>query len=543
MENQVQPNALISVYDKTGIEEFAHGLADLGWKIYASGGTAQAIKKSGVKVTDVSELVGGQAILGHRVVTLSREIHAGILADNTKQQAAELKRLGIPRIDLVCVDMYPLTEAINNGAPESEIIEKTDVGGPTLLHAAAKGRRIVLSKPSQRQTVLDWLKAGRPNEQQFIKSLAAAAELEVARYILESAKYLNGSEAFGFIGNQIAQAKYGENPWQGGAGLYARRSDQDPLSIANFAQVGGTGLSYNNYADIDRLLQTITHIAAGFDKNFNQVPAIALGAKHGNVCGAAVSENPDEAIKKMLEGDSRAIFGGCVMINFAVDEDEANLLLEHAMNGGKRLLDVVAAADFTDKAMEILQRRGGKLRLVKNSALGQLNQKSLDIARRFRYVRGGVLAQQNYDFVLDFKSAELEKASQSSFARPGLANEEKDMLLAWAIGSTSNSNTITLVKNGMLIGNGVGQQDRVSAAQLALKRTRDAGHDTDGAVAYSDSFFPFPDGAETLAKAGIKAIFATRGSVNDHKVVEALKKAGVAFYTLPDATARGFYAH
>lgn len=529
-------NALISVFDKAGIDDFAKGLANLGWNIYASGGTAETIKKAGVKVTDVAELVGGEAILGHRVVTLSREIHAGLLADDSPEQTAELKKLGIPRIDLVCVDMYPLGDAIKSGADENEVIEKTDIGGPTMLHSAAKGRRIVLSNASQRQKVLDWLKAGKPSESEFIKNLAAAAELEVARYILESAKYLNGGKVAGFIAEQVAAAKYGENPWQTNAGLYIS-DDQDSLSIANFEQLSGTELSYNNYADVDRMLQTITHVAAGFDKNFSKVPAIALGAKHGNVCGAAVDELPKIAIQKMLEGDTRAIFGGCIMLNFAVDEDEANLLLEHAMDGGKRLLDVVVAPDFTDQAMEILQRKGGKLRLVKNPALGKLDQKSLDTARRFRYVRGGILAQQNYDFIFDLKDSELEKNGDAT------ETQEKDMVLAWAVGSTSNSNTISLVSGGMLVGNGVGQQDRVSAAVLALSRANAAGHDTKGAVAYSDSFFPFPDGPQTLADAGISAILATRGSVNDDKVVEALKKADVAFYTLPDTSARGFYAH
>ena len=162
---------------------------------------------------------------------------------------------------------------------------------------------------------------------------------------------------------------------------------------------------------------------------------------------------------------------------------------------------------------------------------------SLDKARRERYVRGGRLAQQNYTFVFDKNSAELQKHGTAN------ADQEKDMILAWAIGSTSNSNTITLVKNGILLANGVGQQDRVSAAELALKRAKDAGHSTKGAIAYSDSFFPFPDGPRTLAKAGITAIFATKGSVNDDKVAKVLEKAGVIFYTLPDASARGFYAH
>ncbi len=530
-------NALISVYDKAGIEDFARSLSDLGWNIYASGGTAQKLKEAGIKVTDVAELVGGQAILGHRVVTLSREIHAGLLAQNTPEDEAELKKLKIPRIDLVCVDMYPLKEIIAKlKATGAEIIEMTDIGGPTLLRAAAKGRRIVISKSEQRQEIIDWLKAGKSNEVEFLRRLAAAAELEVAKYVLESAKYLNGKNLASSIGELKAVPKYGENPWQTKAGLY-EIDNSDSLAITNFKLQSGTQLSYNNYADIDRLLQTITHIAAGFDKNYQITPMIALGAKHGNVCGAGINGQPAEATKKMLAGDPRAIFGGVVMLNFGLDKAAAQLLISHDMGSGKRLLDVVVAPEVDKQALEILQRKAGKLRVVTNPALAHLNKSSLDQAPRFRYVRGGFLTQDNYIFMLDWDSQELENHGEAT------TQQEKDMLLAWAIGSTSNSNTITLVKNGMLIGNGVGQQDRVSAAQLAIKRAHDARHKIEGAAAYSDSFFPFEDGPLELAKAGVEAILASRGSVQDEQVAKALQKAGVAFYTLPDASARGFYAH
>ncbi len=539
MEGKKNFNALISVFDKTGIASFAAELVKLGFNIYASGGTAKEIAAAGIKAKDISELVGGKAILGHRVVTLSREINAGLLANNSAGHQAELKKLGIPRIDLVCVDMYPLVETINNPkATEAEVIEKTDIGGPTMLRAAAKGRRIVICRPEQRQTVLEWLKAGRPDGKNFLTALAAVAEFEVARYVFSSAKYLGGGEFGGFIGQLADKTKYGENPWQKNAGFYTEGLSEDRLALDWWQQRGGTKLSYNNYADVDRLLQTITHIAAGFDKNFGSVGFIALGAKHGNVCGAAVSTTPKTAIAKMLDGDARAIFGGSVMLNFPVGQAEAKLLLEHAMpTGQKRLLDVIAAPQFSKDALQMLQRKGGKLRLFANPALAKLDQNSLDVSERFRYVRGGALVQSNYTYILDIKSAELEKTGQAT--EPQI----KDMILAWGVGSTSNSNTITLVKDGMLIGNGVGQQDRVSAAELGLKRARDAGHDISGAVAFSDSFFPFADGPLELTDAGVQAILATRGSVNDAKVAAALKKAGVIFCTLPDASARAFFGH
>lgn len=531
-------NALISVYDKTGIEEFAKGLHELGWRIYASGGTAKAIVAAGAPVTDVTELVGGEAILGHRVVTLSREIHAGILADYSPAHTKELAALGIPRIDLVCNDMYPLHEAIAKpGSTEASVIEMTDIGGPTMLRAAAKGRRIVLSRAGQRPEVLKWLRAGRPDEAAFLKELAAAAELEVAKYVLESAQYLDNDVA-GYIGAKVAVPKYGENPWQKDAGLFSAGRSNDPLAIDKFVVRTGTDLSYNNYADLDRLLQTITHVAAAFARNTKKAPAIALGAKHGNMCGAGVAGTPAEAVQKMLEGDPRAIFGGLVMLNGPVTEEIAGLLLAHGMPSGKRLLDAVVASDVSDDAVAILQRKGGKLRVVTNSALASLTAASLDGAPRFRYVRGGWLQQGNYSFVLDLASKELELSG-----KPASPAQLRDLQLAWAVGSTSNSNTITLVKDGRLIGNGVGQQDRVSAAQLAIKRARDSGHDVRGAVAYSDSFFPFPDGPLTLAEAGAAVIFASRGSVKDAEVAKALTDKGVSFYTMPDASARGFYAH
>lgn len=536
--SDIAGNALLSVFDKTGIEEFAEGLSKLGWNIYASGGTAEAIKKAGVKVTDTFELSKGGAILGHRVVTLSREIYAGILADGLDQEK-ELKNLGIPKIDLVCVDMYPLEDEINKpNSTEAGIIEKTDIGGPTLLHAAAKGRRIVLSRASQRERVLDWLKSGRPDEQNFRKALAGEAEYEVANYMMKSADYLGNGNVHGFIGERIASPNYGENPWQGNAGLYIERNNPDPLSIGKFELIEGIELSYNNFTDIDRLLQTITHAAASFDKNNKKVPVIALGAKHGNLCGAGFDESPVVAVKKMLEGDLRAIFGGSVIINVNITKEIAEAIMSYKIEKGKRILDIIMAPSVDKDALEIIKRKNGKLRVLVNPALKNIDQSSLDKSLRIRYVRGGRLQQDNYTFVIDCNSPEIEK-----HGKPLSPVQMNDLQMAWAIGSTSNSNTISIVKGGKLLSNGAGQQDRVTAAELALMRAKNAGHDLKGSSAYSDSFFPFPDGPQILADAGITAILTTRGSIKDQEVVGTLITAGVSFCTLPDSMARGFYAH
>ncbi len=307
--------------------------------------------------------------------------------------------------------------------------------------------------------------------------------------------------------------------------------------------------------DIDRLLQTVTHIAAGFECNFGAVPSIAVGVKHGNACGAGVAEaHSVEAVQKMLMGDTRAIFGGVVMINAVIDQPVAEALMRYAMEGDKpRLLDGVIGASVTPEALELLSRN--KLRVVVNPALAELSAKSLDTARRLRPVRGGTLEQPNYHFVLNLKADYMQSHGQAT------DQQKRDLILGWAIGCTSNSNTITLTKNGQLIGNGVGQQDRVGAGQLALTRTTNTlpelSEEGDkfilkitldkaklaGAAAYSDSFFPFPDGPELLAKAGIKAILTSSGSVADDTVIKTLTEAGVAVLMVPDKIGRGFYLH
>src|SRR3954452_20847903 len=332
------------------------------------------------------------------------------------------------------------------------------------------------------------------------------------------------------VPNESFTCAYGENAAQAPAGLTAAETT-DPLALGRFEQVEGAAPSFNNLVDVDRQLQTITHMAAALD---GRGLALAVGSKHGNACGAAAASTPADAIRRMLEGDLRAIFGGCVMLGFAVGAAEAELLLSHE-SPTRRLLDLITAASFSDEAIELLARKHGKCRLLANPALGALTRDSLDTAPRQRYVRGGVLEQPNYTFVLDLDEAESTGELTAA--------QRDDLLLAWAVGATSNSNTITLVRDGALIGNGVGQQDRVSCCALALSRARDAGHPIAGAVAYSDSFFPFPDAPETLLEAGVSAVFATSGSVRDDQVREAFAKAGVAFAQLPDKIARGFYGH
>ena len=331
------------------------------------------------------------------------------------------------------------------------------------------------------------------------------------------------------------ECSYGENAWQTPAALVPARTE-DPLALGRFELLEGAALSYNNLLEVDRQLQTITHIAAALDVAGDAGQALALGSKHGNACGAAVATAPSLAVQRMLTGDTRAIFGGSVMLSFDVDAHAADLLLGYE-SPTRRLLDVITAASFTDDAVELLARKHGKCRLLANPALGALNRDCLDRCQRIRYVRGGHVEQPNYTFVLDLDDPAVQRTAPLSAARA------RDLLLAWAIGSTSNSNTVTLVREGQLLGNGVGQQDRVGGCALAIRRARDAGHATEGCVAYSDSFFPFPDGPELLIDAGACAVFSTTGSVRDDLVRETFTEAGITLVSLPDRIGRGFFGH
>lgn len=534
--------ALISVYHKDGIIEFAKELQVLNFGIIASGGTAKHLAAAGLHVIDVANLVGGGPILGHRVVTLSREVHAGLLAKNVEQDREELVDLNIPYIDLVCVDLYPLQEEINKpDCTSTSVIEQTDIGGPTMLRSAAKGRRIVVCDPNDRTNVIDWLKNGTPNEKDFLNMLAAKAEYIVAQYCLLSAGYHGQGKYKGFIGQQHLTCKYGENGYQTPAALYKNNALSDELALHNFQLSAGSEPSYNNLCDVDRLLQTATHIAATFDKNRQAVPFMALGAKHGNLCGAGINfQSEEQALINMLEGDPVSLFGGVIMLNFMVDENIAELIINERPDK-KRLLDGIVAPGFSEEAIEILARKKGKCRLLYNPALSNLNEKSLDSAEIHRYVRGGFLSQPNYSFIPKLGDDDISNFYTAAYFI-GEA-EENDILLAKAICDTSNSNTITLVKKGQLIGNGVGQQSRVRAARFAIKIAEECGHKTAGAVAASDSFFPYVDGPETLANAGILSIITSSGSINDAAVKAFCKQRAIALFMVPDSVGRGFYNH
>ena len=335
---------------------------------------------------------------------------------------------------------------------------------------------------------------------------------------------------------KVAECEYGENKYQSPAALFSVNSE-DPLSLDKFQLVSGKPLSYNNYCDLDRLLQTMTHIASTFDLNCGSSPYITVGVKHGNACGAGVHDiDRHETIKRTVTGDPQALFGGLVMLNFAVDVEEAELLLSYKTEV-RRLLDGIIAPWFSPEAIELLKRKGDKCRFVANAALSELDRHSLDTEPIVRYVRGGFLGQPNYTYILDINDPDLKRYGQVKEI------QEYDFMLAKAICDTSNSNTITIVKDGQLLGNGVGQQSRIGGAKLAIRTAKDSCHNYSDAVAVSDSFFPFTDGVETLVVAGITAILSTSGSVNDQKVIDYCNMCEVPLWLIPDTKGRGFYNH
>lgn len=345
-------------------------------------------------------------------------------------------------------------------------------------------------------------------------------------------------EWFQIHGQKARTLCYGENKRQGNACLYIEMANPDHLALDQFELIEGNDPSYVNMTDVHRLIETATRIGAGWESNFGFVPELAIAVKHGNACGVAVGKSPHQIVRQMIAGDADAISGGIVLLNFHVDFEIAQILRSHLMPEGphRRILDSIIAPSFSEAAVDELARKSGRCRVFRNQALAKkgLGIASIDITPRFRQVRGGFLVQDGDPFILTL---------EPKWAKSLTSEQMEDVLLSWAIGSTSNSNTITLVRDGMLIGQGVGQQSRVMSAKLAILRASTCGHFTIDAVAYSDSFFPFPDGPKVLAEAGISTIFATSGSIRDNEVIEACANWGVTLLLLPDAVARGFYGH
>ena len=521
--------ALISVYKKDGIIEVAKALADTGTEIVSTGSTAKTLADAGIAVTPVESVTGFPECLDGRVKTLHPKIHAGILAN--REIAAHLQQLQdleVTPIDLVVCNLYPFTDALASGASDADCVELIDVGGPTMVRAAAKNHAsvAVVADPSDYERVVEAASAGGFTLAQR-RYLAARAFAITAEYDTAIAGWMTkyaqpcGAESTAesavaasdkhYDFPQLHQAetlRYGENPHQAGA-LYVDDSD---TGIAHAKLLGGKPMSFNNYTDGDAAWR------AAYD--FEQ-PAVAV-MKHANPCGIAIADDVATAHKKAHACDPLSAFGGVIAVNRPVTE-------AMALSVKPIFTEVLIAPAFEDAALEILRAK-------KNLRLLQAEPPQRDQAN-WKLISGGAVVQD----ADTFQAAGDDPANWQLVAGEAAdARTLADLEFAWRAVRSVRSNAIIICKDGASVGVGMGQVNRVDSAKLAVERANTLGvaesegesapRRTEGAVAASDAFFPFPDGLEVLTEAGVKAIVQPGGSIRDEQVIEAAKAAGVTLY-------------
>ncbi len=504
--------ALVSVYDKAGLDDLARGLHDAGVEIVSTGSTASRIAGLGVPVTQVADLTGFPECLDGRVKTLHPRVHAGILADlRLDDHRRQLDELEIEPFELVIVNLYPFAATVASGASSDECIEQIDIGGPTMVRAAAKNHPsvAVVTSPSRYDDVLTAVRSGGFTLTQR-QSLAAEAFVHTASYDVAVASWLGGvvsptDGGTGFpawIGATWERAdvlRYGENPHQSAA-LYVSQNVPSP-GLAQAEQLHGKEMSYNNYVDADAARR------AAYD---HSEPAVAI-IKHANPCGIAIGADIAEAHRKAHETDPVSAFGGVIATNRRVTAEMARQVADV-------FTEVVVAPGVDDDALEILREKKNLRLLV-----------AADVPARggveIRPVSGGLLLQS-----ADRIDAPGDDPSSWTLAcgEPADAATLRDLAFAWRAVRSAKSNAILLAHDGAAVGVGMGQVNRVDSARLAVAR---AGEErARGSVGASDAFFPFPDGLEVLTAAGVRAIVQPGGSVRDDEVIAAARASGVTMY-------------
>jgi phosphoribosylaminoimidazolecarboxamide formyltransferase/IMP cyclohydrolase len=500
--------ALISVYDKTGLEELAGALHAAGVQLVSTGSTAARIAASGVPVTKVEELTGFPECLDGRVKTLHPLVHAGLLADLRKDDhVAQLKEMRVEPFDLLISNLYPFTETVASGASVDECIEQIDIGGPSMVRGAAKNHAnvAVVTSAAQYTSLLSALAEGGFSLDER-KQLAAAAFVHTAEYDIAVASWMgnvltDSSEGSGFpawVGSswdKSAVLRYGENPHQPAA-LYLNGRG----GLAAAEQLHGKEMSYNNYVDADAARRT----AYDFSE-----PAVAI-IKHANPCGIAVGKDIAEAHRRAHECDPVSAYGGVIATNRPVSVDLAKQVAEI-------FTEVLVAPGFEDGAVEILQAKKNIRLLVADAVDGSE-------AVEMRAISGGLLLQHRDRF-----QAAGDDPSAWTLAAGAAASPEvlADLAFAWKACRAVKSNAILLAADGASVGVGMGQVNRVDSCRLAVTR---AGDRATGSVAASDAFFPFPDGLEVLIEGGVKAVVQPGGSIRDEAAIEAANKAGITMY-------------
>lgn len=506
--------ALISVYDKTGLEDLARSLADAGVEIVSTGSTAARIADAGVDVVKVEELTGFPECLEGRVKTLHPRVHAGILADTRKDDHLDqLSDLGVEPFQLVVVNLYPFTETVASGADFDACVEQIDIGGPSMVRAAAKNHPsvAVVVDPAKYGEVVEAVRGGGFTRAERT-ALAVDAFRHTAAYDVAVATWMGGQiaeegelfpEWAGAAWERRATLRYGENPHQRAA-LYAATDAEGGLAQAE--QFHGKEMSYNNYTDSDAAWR------AAWD---HDRPCVAI-VKHANPCGIGVSDESIAAAHRAAHAcDPVSAFGGVIAVNRAVSVEMAEQVAEV-------FTEVIVAPEYEDGAVEVLSRK-------KNIRILRAPEPVRAVVEK-REVSGGMLMQER-----DILQAEGDDPANWTLATGEAADEEtlKDLEFAWRTVRAVKSNAILLAKDGATVGVGMGQVNRVDAAKLAVQRANtlaDGAERARGAVAASDAFFPFADGLQVLADAGVTAVVQPGGSIRDAEVIEAAEKAGVTMY-------------
>jgi phosphoribosylaminoimidazolecarboxamide formyltransferase/IMP cyclohydrolase len=495
--------ALLSVYDKTGIVEFARALHDLGVTLVSSGGTASAIADAGVPVTDVAELTGVPAILDHRVVTLHPKVHGGLLADPTNPgHQADMAEYGIEAFDLVVSNLYPF-----HTNPSIELI---DIGGPAMVRASAKNHAHVgvVTSPDQYGTVLAELRDHGRLTEPTRRAFALAAFARTAAYDAAIVEWLQAGEGLPEhivvpLQRTDEVLRYGENPHQHGARY---RKVGTTSWWDGLVQHSGVALSYLNFYDTEAAWK-LAHDLGGPGSVGDQPDRVVCAIiKHANPCGVAVAEDLPTAYQRALECDERSAFGGIVAFNRPIDDVTAG-----AMANGPQA-DVVIAPGYTAAAIETLRTKRKNTRLLEAPAPEAE-------AREFRQISGGFLIQDAAHFAAgrdDWRTVTKNAPTAEQWA---------DAEMAWRVCGHVKSNAIVLVKDGVAVGIGAGQQNRVESGEIAAKKA--AGRAAGGACA-SDAFYPFPDGVEAAAAAGVAVVVQPGGSVGDEKVIARADELGLA---------------
>jgi phosphoribosylaminoimidazolecarboxamide formyltransferase/IMP cyclohydrolase len=508
--------ALLSVSDKTGLVDFAMGLARYGVEIVSTGGTAKLLRDAGLKVTDVAEITQSPEMMDGRVKTLHPKIHGGLLAvrgDKSHEEA--LADHAIPAIDLLAVNLYPFEATAASSGDFADCIENIDIGGPALIRAGAKNHAsvTVMVEPADYPFVLaDMEKNGGATTLELRKALAAKAYARTAAYDAAISSWF--ADALGertpktkaIAGTLAEPLRYGENPHQWAA-FY--RTAEKRFGVATATQVQGKELSYNNLNDTDAAYELV----AEFDPEASAAAAII---KHANPCGVALGETQAEAYRKAYACDPVSAFGGIVALNRALDAEAAREIV-------KIFTEVIIAPDASDEAKAIVAEKKS-LRLLLAGGLPDPKAQGLS----FRSLSGGFLLQTRDNAVvsdLDLKVVTKKKPTNEEFA---------DLIFAFTVAKHVKSNAIVYARDGATVGIGAGQMSRVDAARTAAWKADEAAKAqgvkslTEGSVAASDAFFPFPDGLQVIAQVGAKAVIQPGGSVHDDEVIAAANAAGLA---------------